>query len=97
MKRKTQKVSFEEISKEKLRKQLIEDIESIDVEVLINSEPGLFVKISKKTTEVKLIISTSTKKIAAWFGSTILVLSAVVKIASWLLPILVGHFSKPPP
>jgi hypothetical protein len=91
------KVSIEKIAKEKLPKQIVYKIGLTDVEVWEKTESGLFFKISKKTTEFRLIVRTSTRKVMAWFGGITATIAGVVSIMKWLTPILVGYFSKPPP
>src|SRR5690242_10267145 len=97
MKKTIRKVPLEKIAREKVRKSLLQDVDSTEVEVLINGEPGLSINVTKKTTEIKFILKTSTKKVLAWLSGSTIVLITVAKALNWLMPILAGYLSKPPP
>jgi hypothetical protein len=94
---KLKQVSLEKVAKEKLRKQTVCDINSIEIEVWEKTEPGLFFKISQKTAEFRLIIRISTRKMMAWLSFFIATTAGVVSILKWLTPILTVYFSRPPP
>ena len=90
-------ISLEKLAKEKLKKQILQDIDYIDVEVWEKVESGLSLKIGKKVFEFRLIIKTSTKKFAAWLAGLTATISGLITIFRWLIPILVEFISKPPP
>jgi len=92
-----QKVSLEKVTIEKISKQIIKDIESVEVEVWEKIEPGFSLKIERKIIELRLHYETSTRKFLAWFGGIAATTGGVIAILKWLTPILVSYFANPPP
>ena len=92
-----QKVSLEQIAKEKLAKQIIKDIDSIELEVWENVESGLSLEIGKRTIRLRLNYIVSTKKFLTWFGGIATAIGGGITVLKWLMPILVGYLAKPPP
>lgn len=91
-----QKVSLEKITKEKLGKQVLKDIDSIEVEVWENVEAGLSLAISKKTIALRLNYIVSTKKFLTWFGGIVTAIGGSLTALKWLIPILIKHFTRSP-
>jgi hypothetical protein len=92
-----QKVSLEKIAKEKLAKQIIKDIDCIEIEVWENVESGLSLEIGKKTIRLRLNYIVSTKRFLVWSGGIITALGGAITVLKWLMPILAVYFAKPPP
>src|SRR5688500_1103969 len=97
MARRIPKVSLEKLAKEKLAKQLIEDIDAIEIRVSQEVESGLSLEIVKGTIEFRLNYKISTKTFMVWFGGFAAAIGVVITILRWLMPILVGNFANPPP
>ncbi|MBI5838989.1 MAG: hypothetical protein HZB19_02695 [Chloroflexi bacterium] len=97
MANRTQKVALEKIAAEKLSRQVIKDIDAIEVEVWEKVEPGLSLKIGKKVIELRLNYRTSTRKFIAWLSGIVTTTGSIIAVLKWLAPILVGYFAKPPP
>ena len=92
-----QKVKLEKLAKEKLPKQTVKNIDSIDVEVWGKAESGLCLNVSRSSVEFRLSYKTSTKKFLAWLGGITATVAGVITILKWLVPILVVYFANPPP
>ncbi len=90
------KVSLDSIAKEKLAKQIIKDIESVELEIWENVRSGLSLQVCKKDIRLMLNLIVPTKKFLAWFGGITATISGITTILKWLMPILAEYFIKPP-
>jgi len=95
--RKIQKVTLEKIAKEKFAKQIVKDIDSIELEVWENVESGLSLDIGKKIIRLRLNYIISTKKFLAWSGGIVATTGGIITVLRWLIPILQGYFPHPLP
>ncbi len=97
MSHRIRKVTLEKIAKEKLAKQIVKDIDSIELEVWENVESGLSLHIGKKAIKLRLNYIIPTKKFLAWSGGIVATMGGVITVLKWLLPILQGYFAHPLP
>ena len=89
------RISLEQLAKEKLREQIIKDIDSIEFEIYEDDEPELHLKISKNNVE--LFCRASKKYVIAWMGSLLAILGGVYAVLRWLIPILIVYLGQRPP
>lgn len=92
-----QKITLEKIAKDKLTKQKVKNIDSIELEVWEKTDPGVFLRVSGKSVELRLNYSISTKKFFAWVGVITATITGVVTILKWLTPILISYYANSPP
>jgi hypothetical protein len=91
------KVTLEKVAKEKLAKQIVKDIDTIELEVWENVESGLSLHICKKTIKLRLNYIIPTRKFLAWSTGLVATMGGVITVLKWLLPILQAYFDHPMP
>jgi hypothetical protein len=92
-----QKVSLEKIAKERLARQIVESIDTIEIAISENVEPGFLLEIGRKTIRLRFNYIGSTKKFLAWCAGITTAIAGAITVLRWLMPIIVAYFAHSPP
>lgn len=90
-------ITVRKISREILSPEIYHAVESVEIEIWEQVQPGLSLEIEQGIIKLNLRLSVSTKKIAAWIAGVSGFVLGIVKLLNWLIPILNAYYNKSPP